>query len=495
MNSTFVPRFLPEESRPATALPVGQWVGLLLILIAGSLIVSATVDESLVSTLCTFCVVAVGGLFLCRTLQTQLRDTSLRVLGYFWLIKLALTFLFLYAGWIPQLDRATSIAWGYDPQRYYAEAQELVENNWSPDFLSLNYVGILYYYGAIFRVLGHNPVIPAVVNAFVTLLASLYLIKVCYEVRGRSEPGDWKLATVLLLPEMLWFDALTSRETLLAALLVVALLTAGRYLAQSARLSLTSLLAIAGPCAIAIAAVRTTMVVAIFVAVTLMVLLVRPKHSTQLMSRTVLTVAIIGLVVLAPVMADFLGAYGLDFATLFEAATSAAALTAGNEDFEWSENSIGMLLVPQNVLQSLLFIPPRMVLYLIAPLPNIGVPLGDLVAGSWNAWQKLLASMTSALNLIAVPCALAGLIAAVRSRKENAAPLILHIAYWITFIAIAGGNLIVVDRYRVMATPLLWACAWLGTRSNARPLIPAMTMFWFGTLGVGAMLYLGYKIL
>jgi len=455
----------------------------------------ATIDHDLFNTLLLLAFVAITGLLLCRNTQIRLNDPSLKILGYFWLIKLGITLFLLYAGWIPQLDSATSSMWGYDPQRFYVQAQELIYNNWSSAFVSLNYVGILYYYGAICYVLGNNPVIPALINAFVTLIATLYLVKVGYEIKGQRGPRDWTLAFALLLPELLWFDVMTSRETLLAALLLFAMLTTGRYLARTAPVSLPKVLIVGGLSALAIAAVRTSMLLPVSASIALMVLLVKPQRGSRFAQRTILAVLAVAILIVGPVIAGYMGGYDFDVGKTLQTATSAKEnIALLNPAMEWSENSIGMLLMPEGLLQSILFLPPRMVLYLVAPLPNVFVHVRDLLAGSWGAWQKLLTMLSSVINVLAIPYALASFVQSIKTRKANAAPLVLHISYWVTFMAIAGGNLIIHERYRVMAALLLWGCAWLGARTCSQSLIIRTSLLWYGLLTLGALFCVVYKL-
>jgi len=162
---------------------------------------------------------------------------------------------------------------------------------------------------------------------------------------------------------------------------------------------------------------------------------------------------------------------------------------------EYSKNSISQILLPEGLFQSIIFMPPRMILYLLAPLPNISVSFIELIDGNWRAWQKLLTIPSSIINIFAMPYILAATIQAIRTRKENIASLTLIIPFWLTFIAIAGGNLIIHERYRVMATLLLWACAWLGARSCSRALIKKTTYFWNGLLFSGALFYISYKFI
>lgn len=478
--------------RERRGVPDGQVVLLFLLFGVGSALILATIQQASFNSVFLLGFVSVGGLVLCRNTQVRLKDPSLKILGYFWLLKLAITLFLLYAGWMPQLDPASSNTWGYDPQRYYIQAQELIDNNWSGDLFNLNYVGILYYYGAIFHVLGHNPVIPALINAFVTLMATLYLVKVGYEIKGQRGPRDWTLAFALLLPEVLWFDVMTSRETLVAALLLFVMLTTGRYLARTAPLSLFRVLTVTCLSVLAIAAVRTSMVLPVFASILLMVLLVNPQRGSVSKKMMVVAGAVAALIV-GPVVTGYLGGYDFDVGEAIGTVISAKRNVALSAYVTWSENSIGMLLMPEGLLQAILFLPPRMVLYLVVPLPNILVPVSDLLAGSWGAWQKLVFLLSSVINVLAIPYALASFVQSIKTRKANAAPLVFHISYWVTFMAIAGGNLIIHERYRVMASLLLWGCAWLGARTCSKSLIVRSSLLWYGLLTLGALFYLGYK--
>ncbi len=482
------------SKKRVTVLPASQVLLLQGFVGFGVLCIVATIEQAVFNTILLLVLVSTSGLLLCRNTQIRLNDPSLKVLGYFWLIKLGITLLLLYVGWMPQLDPAAG-SWGYDPQRFYFQAKELIDNNWSPDFISLNYVGILYYYGAIYYMLGYNPVIPALINAFVTLIASLYLVRIGYEVKGHRGAGDWTLAFALLLPELLWFDVMTSRETLMASLLLFAMLTVGRYLARISSISLSKAFTIVGVSVLAIAAVRTSMLVPVFASIMLMVVFIKPHSSPMLAQRTIMAVFAAALLIIGLVVNKYIGGYDFEVVKALQNAFSAKANVASGPDLSlgWSEKSIGLLLMPEGVLQSVLFLPARMVLYLIAPLPKIWVPIDNLVAGSYGAWQKLLTLPSSLINVFAMPYVLASLVQSIKMRKTNAAPLVFHIPYWITFMAIAGGNLIIQERYRIMSTLLLWGCAWLGARTCSKRLILRASLFWYGILALGALFYVTYK--
>lgn len=484
--------FFSKKGVPA--LPIGQLLlFLVLIGLCGPLIL-ATIEQASFITFCLFISASVVGLVLCRNMQIKLNDPALKVLGYFWLIKLVLLFFLLYVGWMPQLDPA-SANWGYDPQRFYVQAKELIDNNWLPDFLSLNYVGILYYYGAIYYLIGFNPVIPALINAFVTLIASLYLIQVGYEIKAQRGSKDWTLAFALLLPELLWFDVMTSRETLMAALLMFAMLTAGRYFARISRISLFEVFSIISLSVLAIVAVRTSMLVPVFIAIGLMVILIKNPKNPMNTQRTIIVTSVVAMLIIMPLLTKFFIGYNFNFVEALQTAFSAKDNVALGPDLSlgWSENSIGRLLMPEGIFQSVLFLPPRMVLYLLAPLPKIWIPVNDLIDGNFEAWQNLMTLFSSLINVVAIPYATASLIHSIKTRMTNSATLIFHISYWITFIAIAGGNLIVHERYRIMASLLLWGCAWLGWTNCPKKIINKMSFLWYGLLVLGSIFYLLFK--
>jgi hypothetical protein len=128
---------------------------LIVLLGAGSLLLFATVQVALINTLLIFLFITLVGLWRCSVTVKYLSDRRLQLLPTLWIIKVGMTIFVLYAGWIPQLD-PSSPNWGFDPQRFYIDAFDLIENGWNP-VAGSNYQGIIFYYGAIFYVFGYNP--------------------------------------------------------------------------------------------------------------------------------------------------------------------------------------------------------------------------------------------------------------------------------------------------------------------------------------------------
>jgi hypothetical protein len=449
-----------------------------------------TISVGLLNTVLIFVAVTGVGFWLCHHTHTNLVDSKLKILGTFWLIKVIVTLFLLFAGWVPELD-PSSMNWGYDPQRYYQDAWTLVEEGWNPSIGS-NYQGIIFFYGVIFYLFGYNPVIPALINAFITLLGTLFIIRCAYSfVSGRTSK-DWTLAGLLLVPEVLWYDVMTSRESLMAVLISVAILAAGRYLVGVKFVSLSRTLLLAGTALLAILTVRTSMAIPVVCSIAGMMILMPIKRKIGTLGKVLVLCFIIAVASVGEFIQQETGGHqsfsyieSIEYGLTFQ--SNVAALN------QWSNNSIGLLIAPNNVWQSVLYLPPRMVLYLAAPLPNVAVSIPALINGSWGAWQGLMTILTSVMMLLGLPYALAGASQCWTLRRQQPAFMVLHIAFWATFIAVAGGNIIIHERYRVMFTLLLFACVWFGyTRSTGSEVL-RWARPWFRLLGISAAFYAGYK--
>ena len=184
--------------RPSFSLTPTQVILLAFLLGVGLPWLVFTVSVALANTLLIFLFVTGMGLWFCQITQDVLRDPKLKILGAFWLLKVIITLFLLYVGWIPQLDRS-SVNWGYDPQRFYIDALYLIENGWKP-VAGTNYQGIVFYFAIFFNIFGHNPVIPALVNIFVTLIGTLFLIRYVYCFAPERTSKDWTVAWLLLVP-------------------------------------------------------------------------------------------------------------------------------------------------------------------------------------------------------------------------------------------------------------------------------------------------------
>jgi hypothetical protein len=117
-----------------------------------------------------------------------------------------------------------------------------------------------------------------------------------------------------------------------------------------------------------------------------------------------------------PIAQNILGASSFDLAQQFNRIFSADNNIAPNID-GWSDRSIGFFLLPDNALQALLFLPLRMILNLITPLPNITVTFSGLLSGSYGVWQNLMTVQISLLMILLFSYVLTGTSLAWNVRK------------------------------------------------------------------------------
>lgn len=472
----------------------GQFVVLAAVILLGLILIPRSADEAVPMTIVVFTFIATAGLFACMATVRSLPDARLDFLGYLWLGKLAGTLFLLWFSWIPGLLDTGSASWGYDAQRFYFESRQLVEDQWNSDFVSLNYVGILYYFGALFHLFGFNPVLPALLNSVVTLLCALFLVRACYATVPDIGPRHWLIALCLIHPEVFWFDIQTSRETLIGACTTVCLVAAGRYIARPEKTGLLATLLLCATTLLVISAVRTSIVLPIVVAMTCFLLMSRGT-SRSLLQRLLIGGLGLSAVAVAPVISGYLGSFGfVDVNETLRSVVEASENATLNDETQWSDSSVGARLAPDGPLQAAMFLLPRLIIYLIAPLPDVFLSFTVLAAGWWSEWQRLFTIGGAVLNVLLVPYAAAGLLRALLARPVNSMALVFPVSYWVLMLAVAGGNIVIHERYRVLAVPLLCASAWIGATTCTKAQIRRAVLVWYTLIAMGASFYLIVKL-
>ena len=102
----------------------------------------------------------------------------LSVVGWLYILKITVVLFFVFQYWLPFVNQ--HVNYGFDPQRYYVESLQLLNNGFNPvaicaqcDIESLRNVGVRYYYAAQMFVFGANPIGPAMVKTYVSLMAAV----------------------------------------------------------------------------------------------------------------------------------------------------------------------------------------------------------------------------------------------------------------------------------------------------------------------------------
>lgn len=366
-----------------------------------------------------------------------------------------ITLLVLFGGWVPHLDQ-NDPQYGYDPQRFHFEAWELARSGFDPttiQLLSLNYGGVLYYYGAAFSMFGWSPVVPALLNCITTLIALGVALWGLPRLLGRPLGFGWALGGVLLVPDLLWFDVVASRESLLSALVVVVIVLV--CLQLRGLVSRASLLIAALGC-VGIAALRPPVLIPVVLIIVLAALVLRRRDSRSTLSGKGVALLVAGgaagIVAAATLLSTLLGGYDVNL--LRDVSAIATATSESSLDFDWASSSIARRLIPSSSWQVVPFALARLVLYFVAPWPSPAITLAGLSDGRWSDWQSVFLAISSPLYWIAAPLIAAAGVRAWRDKRDRT-ELTLHLATLAMLLTIAGGNVIVQERYRVMAIGLM----------------------------------------
>jgi hypothetical protein len=366
-----------------------------------------------------------------------------------------ITLLVLFGGWVPHLDQ-NDPRYGYDPQRFHFEAWELARSGFDPttiQLLSLNYGGVLYYYGAAFSVFGWSPVVPALLNCITTLTALGVALWGMPRLLGRPLGFGWMLGGVLLVPDLLWFDVVASRESLLSALVMVVMVLVCLQLRGLVRRG--ALLVAALGC-VGIAALRPPVLIPVVLAIVAAALLLKRRNARSAFSgkgvALLVAAAAVGIVAAATLLSTLLGGYDVNL--LRDVSAIATATSESSLDFEWASSSVARRLIPSASWQVVPFALARLVLFFVAPWPSPVITLAGLADGRWSDWQSVFLAISSPLYWLAAPVIAAAGVRAWRT-KQDRTELTLHLATFALLLTIAGGNVIVQERYRVMGIGLL----------------------------------------
>jgi hypothetical protein len=524
-------------------------LGLVLVVVFAYGLALARAGSSLLPTLLLVAIVALGGVALIHLVADRLRDPNIDKLGYVFTAKLLLLLVLVYAGWVPELDPSAP-GFGNDPQRFYFTSLDLAAHGFDPESVpSTNYVGIFYVYAAVFALFGETPLAPALINGFVSLVTALLVILVAYTLRPTRGPRDWTLALVMLVPDVMWYDVQTSRETLAMALIAVSTLTAGLHVRTQRNSYGIWQVAIVLFALAVLGLIRTSMMLPVIAIIAFLVIAYgRGAPVRRMLGSLAMLVLAVVIGVVDPLVSQAMSGQSVVFnpfrfyveplpsappstppqisaspissPTAFVVAPSAGA-PVGSEaplssptaavlqptvpvpvDAEappvlnWTDRSIGLLFAARNPLELVLFAPVRVLIYVVAPLPNIAVELGGLAKGSYATWTKASNILSALTYLLLFPLAVASL-ADLVVRRTRSPFLIVHAAFWPIMLAIAvgstqGGVQVIHERYRVMAIPLMLACVWAGQFAS-RSVIRWTYAGWLALLAGGALFYIFYK--
>ena len=405
----------------------------------------------------------------------------LSVLGWLYILKITLVLFFVFQYWLPFVSQ--SVNYGYDPQRYYVEAGYLLNHGFETVAgQSLRNVGIRYYYAVQMLFFGVNPIGPAMVNTFVSLMAALLVTTVCTHITSQKRHIPFLLGLLIIIPETVWFDSITGREAIVTASLVFIILGISSFVLGFMQQGISRWWLVIVPFAIVtLGLARPVMLLDAIASIALISILVAFSVK-RFMKASLLLSVLGGFAVLVPTLTEVVGSSTFTYDSYFGSITSGAANT-----FQlWTASSIGRMFVPTNIFESILYIPVRMIAHLLAPLPNINI--------FWATplyIQHLVAVVSASLYLGLMPKVFSSAYYAARYAQYRGFLLML-LPLFVILVAVSWGQPFIHERYRIMVIPFLVSSALLPAPKGSVGTV--IGFLWYGFLLMGSVFYVGYKL-
>ena len=459
-----------------------------LTVLVGYLIFFSSKIDGLLRTLGLLITVSLAGVYLLEKQIIVLKDRRLGYLSYLFLLKLIILICIINFAWAPALKEIT-VSSGFDPGRYYHQAYELMRAGFdlksSHLNFSINYSGIIFYYGVIFYLFGHNPFAPLLINCFVTLLATIMLLKVGYRIKPFMRHTDWTLGLVMFIPEIVWYDGITSREAICMSLLCFLILPAvALYKQKYLLVSRWKLFACSFAAFISLLCIRPQLVAIGGIAILLLFcVLGRFQSKKKLAILLCIVFMLFTAFFITPKLAPAIGGYDFSWS---EAISRRFMESEGSQKLlskhagDWSRNSIGKRLIPKDRLEVALFAPARVAGYIVAPFPRIihWFNYRELIQGNHRHWKGFVTACSSVVYIFLFPLALAATIDFL-VLKKNRDWGILVVSWWIIHCIVSVSVLIIHMRYRIMFLPFLCASIWIGRYSSKKLKKNMFVVFYF----------------
>lgn len=352
------------------------------------------------------------------------------------LLFLGLVLLYLALCWTPFLSPNSNVNWGFDPQRYYWYALNFARNT-EVEF-GLNYMGVVEIYKFIFYLFGIDPLVPLFVNTLLLYYTVLCLTKMHLKFYEGSKYTKY-IPMFLLIPEIIAYGSMTSRECLSLVFCTLSLISFVYYISEKhVKYLAATFIAI-----LLLFLVRPPFAFAA-ISVIAISLLLNARGRSKVFNIAIVVVSVFGIIALGSSLNSLLGS-NVEVADIGDMLESKVA--GANEkgaEYSYSANSIAARLIPHNPVEFVIFGAIRCLTYLI-PKEN---PLAVISIGSFYGMSLVLTYATSILMFISIPAFLWSL---KNYRKQDVIYRFSIIAALVYVLTVGFGvTEFIQDRYRIV---------------------------------------------
>lgn len=381
----------------------------------------------------------------------------------FFVMSLFISLLLLTFAWTPFLS-ITNTNWGFDPQRYYYYASQIIEKgNYT---LGLNYTGVVYFYVLVMKILGVDPLVPLFVNSLLTLTAVLLIVK---NVPFEKQTSIENFAFLLLIPEIIYFNIMPSREILCMAMIVFIIVSFVKYFKDRKKLLLFILLFEF----LFLFLIRPPFAFSAFLSIFIFLLF----FSQRKMGLLTILILVLFTVIVGGQLSSTLGSVN-DASSMQESITNKIdGRNEQNTNFNYNENSLAAKLIPNNAIEFVIFGVVRSFVYLF-PSPSTFLSL--LYMKSAYDLGDVLVNITSLMMMFLIPIIYVGL---KKIRKENNIVQMIGITFLVFWIIIGAFNTNMIHvRYRVVYDVLYFSLVIYFISITNKKKIKRLIIHWSGVL-------------
>jgi len=218
-------------------------------------------EPSKIRTIIVVFTVFILAILIIRYAKNKSIITSKKLWIFIFLIKLTLVAIILQYLWIPAFNPHRAIG-TFDPVVFDYYGKLLAESNFNINLIHgvYNYVGQIYYIGAIYWLFGVSTFYVGIFNALFSLVAFLAITAILVGCSGNKK-GWYFMGLGMLFPELLYYDAIPGKEVISTCMVALSILFIYKFLINKSTKYLLFLLLSLG----VLTSVRAVMSIAVVV--------------------------------------------------------------------------------------------------------------------------------------------------------------------------------------------------------------------------------------